>query len=402
MTTTTTERPRRGSKAATPPPGEGEGETGGEVFAGAVVARADLLSAAAVASIVETKNIVPILGNMMIEAGGDELAVTSTDLDMVVRVAVPARVSGSGFATTVGARKLAALVGGAEDGCDISLTMPPGGRDVEMRAARGRYKLPVLPKEDFPVVAFVGGGQQFTIGAEAFRDALARTANCESDEETRYYLIGTMIGEMDGRLIAVATNGHVLAEVDLAPAPEGWPRSILPSKLTALLVRLLKDEKGDVSVALDPSGHRIRIEWGAWTVTSKLVSGDFPEWRRVIPPSSGARVMTIDSGELRRAVARVTQLANEKTRKVVLDIAADRLTVACASAEHGTGEEDVAASAAFGDLRVGVNAAYLRDIAAAASDDSVTFEFGDDPKAPIRVEPQPAGGFVGVLMPMNV
>lgn len=382
-------------------------EDGGAVDAPAagstvVIARADLLRAAAVASIVESKQTIPILANMLIEAKGDEAALTATDLDIVVRVAVPAQVAGGGFATTVAAKKLAGLVGTAADGCEVRLTHAAGGRDLDLRAARGRYKLPVLPREDFPIAAFADGEHRLIFPAATLHTALSRTADAESDEEARYYLNGTLLAEADGRLVAAATNGHMLAEVDMGEAPEGWPRSILPSKLTALIVRLLKDVKGDVTVTLDVSGQRIRFKWDAWTVTSKLVMGDFPDWRRVIPAPIDGRSLVVDSADLRGAIARVTQLASEKTRKVVLDIGADRVTVTCASAENGTGEEDVPASVAIGDIRIGVNAAYLRDIAAAASDDSVAFQIADDPKAPIRVEPQPPGGFVGVLMPMNV
>lgn len=364
--------------------------------------RVDLMRAAQVASIVDTKNTIPILSNMVVEASGVELAMTSTDLDIAVRVVVPAQCEGAPLNTTVEAKRIAALIGAADDGCQIRLEHAAGGREVEMKAVRWRFKLPVLPRDDMPLIAFEDGAQGFAIDAKLFGAALARTADAECDEMSRYYMCGTMVGTVDGRLVAVATNGHIMVEIDLMESPADWPACTLPSKLTTLLARLLKDGEGEVAVALDKGGTRIRFSWGAWTITSKLVDGNFPDWRRVIPaPRPDDRRVALDSGALRRAIARVSQMSGEKTRSVVLAISGDAVKVSCATAEIGEGEEDVPASSEIKDFRCRVNAAYLRDIAASASDDSVAFEFGE-PNDPVRVEAQAGGGFVGVLMPMRL
>lgn len=387
MTTETKERPPKGAQA--------------DGVAMVVADRAEMLRAAQVASVVETKNTIPILANMVIEASGDELAMTATDLDIAVRVVVAGRCEGAAFATTVAAKRFAALVGGADEGCQISLSLAAGGRDAEMKAARGRYKLPILPREDFPLVAFVGGDLSFSIDAKRLAAALVRTSGAECNEHARYYLCGTLLAVVDGRLLAVATNGHIMAEVDLAEAPDDWPMCILPAKLTALLARVLKDAEGDVDVTLDKNGSRIRFEWGAWSITSKLIDGTFPDWRRVIPPVNSDGRVVVDSAALGRAIARVSQMSGEKTRAVLLTVGEDVVTIGCTSPENGEAEEEVAASGGVVGFRMKANATYLRDIAAAASGDSVAFDFGEENSA-VRVEPQAGGGFVGVLMPIRI
>lgn len=370
--------------------------------AAAVVAnRADLIRAATVASVVEARNTIPICSNMLIDACADGLALTATDLDIEVRVMVPATVDGAPLGTTVSAKKLAALVGSAEEGCQVKLALEAGAGSLDLRAGRGRYKLPVLPREDFPRIDFPAGERAFAISAKALGEALARTSAAECKEQTRYYLIGTALATRGGRLLAVATNGHMLAEVDMADAPADWPLIIVPSKATAMLVRMLKDVDGEVSVALDRDAKRIRFEWGDWTVTSKLIDGSFPDWGRVIPPARGERAVIVDSGELQKAIRRVGEMANEKTRSVLLTLSSDRVVVSCQSPEIGAGDEEVAASCPIDALQIRVNATYLRDIAASASGDSVAFEFGDS-NDPVRVVPSAAQGFVGVLMPMRV
>lgn len=387
MTTATKERPAKADAK--------------DAAAAIIVAdRADMLRAAQVASVVDSRNTIPILANMLIEASGDGLAMTATDLDIQVRVAVPGRCEGVTFCTTVAAKRFAALLGAADEGCQIKLKHDVGGRDVELSAAKGRYKLPTQPRDDFPLIAFSAGPRAFELSAKLLAATLARTSPAESVEVNRYYLKGTLLAVRDGQLLAVATNGHIMAEIALGDAPADWPDVILPSKLTALLVRLMKDGDGEVGVVLNEGGGQIRFDWGDWTITSKLIVGTYPDWRRVIPSENVERRVLVDSAILSRAVQRVTQVASERTRAVVLTMGRDQVTVSCSSIENGEGEEDVAASCEIDDLRIGMNAAYLRDMVAAASGDTVAFDFGDA-RGPVRVMPAAGAGFVGVIMPMN-
>lgn len=368
-----------------------------------VIDRAALMRAGQASSAVETRNTIPILSNMLIEAEGEQIALTGTDLDLAVRIAVPARCEGRPFALTVPAKRLATLVQSSDEGCQIRLSHELGERDVELKAARSRYLLPQMPKDDFPLIAFEGGKCEFSVSAAALASALARTAEAESSEPHRYWLNGTALLVADGRLTAVATNGFVIAAVEIADAPDGWPTVILPSKLTALLARLLKDGDGDVRVTLDQKGVRVRIEWGDdWTITSKLIDGKFPEnWAKAMPAACEERRVIADSGAVQRAIRRVCEMSQEKTKIIEVTVSAEAMTFRCQSAEIGSGEEEVPASCTITDMKARFNSAYLRGAVSAASDDSIAFDFGEHGKATVRVMPQAGTGFLGCVHPIQ-
>jgi DNA polymerase-3 subunit beta len=368
-----------------------------------IVDRAALLRAVQASNAVEARNTIPILSNMLIEAEGEKIALTGTDLDMSIRIAVAARCEGQPLATTVAAKRLATLVQSSDDGCQIKLTHESGGRDVEMRAGRSLYRLPQIPRDDFPLLPFEHGPAEFTISASAFAAVLARTAEAESDNPARYYLNGTALTVDGDRLVAVATNGFSLASVDLAPAPEGWPTVVVPSKLTALLARLLKDGEGDIRVALNAAASRIRVEWGEdWTITSKLIDGKFPEnWAKVLPAPCKDRRVVADSGAVQRAIRRVCEMSQEKTKIIDVVVGEDMLTIRCQSADIGFGEEQVPASATLKDMSARFNSVHLRGAVAAASGDSVALDFGEHGKATVRIAPQAGGGFAGCVHPIQ-
>ncbi len=363
----------------------------------AVVDRAHMLSAAAVAGVVAPRNTIPILSNMVIEAEGECLSMTATDLDIMVRLSVPARCEGSRLATTIPAKQIAAVVGSSDEGCQIGIEMGSGDTQLLIRAARSRYRLPTLPTDDFPIMPFTPTGETIEmVGADLAR-ALARTAIAESSDPARYYLHGTLIACRDGKLFAVATDGLVLTEVELGGAPSDWPDTLFPSKLTALLARLLKDEKAKVTIERHDVS-RVRISWGSWSVISKLVDGSFPDWSRIIPAPNPARGVIVDSATIQRALRRLQPMSTEKKPIAIIDVSGDRLLISCRSPDAGSGEEEVPASADVGDFRFAAFTDDLRKILAAASEDSVCIDLPEEAVAPMRVAPAPAGGFIGMIM----
>lgn len=385
--------------------GSGGGGSGGDAATVAVVERAALLIASAAANVVGSKMEIPILANMLVEADGEALALTATNLDIEVRVTAPARVEGGRIATTVAAKKLAGLVSGAEDGCQIALSHgggDAGGGRMKVKAGRGRYQLPVLPAQDFPRMEFADGGPVLSMEARELATALGRTAFAEETSEARYYLNGTCLAPVDGRLFAVATNGHVISEVELSDAPEGWDAAILPSRLTALLIRLLKDSDEALTVTRDRGGERLRFEWGAWCVTAKLVQGNFPDWRRAMAQPRPEREIVVDSGTLQQAVRRVGQVQDEKSKLVILTVGKDRLTISCDSPQYGHGEEEVPASGDVDGFSIGVNAAYLRDLAAAASGDTIVIDLPEEAGGRLRIVPAARSGFDSTMMPISI
>lgn len=372
--------------------------------AAVTVDREHMLRAALVAAAVQTgKDIIPILGNMLIEASGDTMALTASDMDVAVRLVVPATCEGEPLATTVAAKKLVSLVNGSADDCTIVMKHAEGARDLSLSAGRGSYKLPVLPRDDFPLMPFDDGPLTFTVASNQLAGALARTAFAEDENVARYYLRGTALIADAGELVAVATEGNVLARLPVAAAPDDWPTIILPSKLTALLVRIFKDGAGDVTVALDPSLARVRFVWGPWTITSKLIDGQFPAaWRNVIPEPMAERQVTVDSASIQRAIRCVAEMAEAKTRIVEMQLARDCVTLRCQSVEVGSGEEAVPAACPVEAMTLRFVNHHLRDAIAAASGDSVRLTFGEDGRAPVRIEPEAGGGFLGVIKPLNI
>lgn len=368
--------------------------------------RSALLAALTVSSVVEARNTIPILSNMVVEAEGDTLRLTATDMDIAVSVTVPA--AGAAFATTVDAKRLAGLVQSFDEGSQVRLALVPSpsgsGQRLEVKSGRSKFNLPTLPREDFPLVAFEPGPIRWDVAGKVLASLLDRLAFAQSDEEVRYYLNGIFLHrrDVDGRMEGAATDGKILAAAIATEAPDGWPGVILPKKVVATLRRMLKDVDATVEVALTEAAGRIRLAWGEWTVTAKLIDGSFPDFTRIIPGPNEARQIVIDGPGLVRGAKRVSGVVNDKTSAVAVLCAKDRLTLQCQCPESGMGEEEVPADCAIEAFRLGVSRRYLVDMLEAASGDSVRVTMPDNPKGPIRFEPAVGDDFIGVVMPMNV
>ncbi|MFN7177401.1 MAG: DNA polymerase III subunit beta, partial [Thermaurantiacus sp.] len=327
-----------------------------------VVERATLLKALGhVQSVVERRNTIPILSNVLISAEGEAMMLMATDLDLQVVESAPADVTTSG-ATTVSAHTLYDIVRKLPDGSQATLET----QDLKMTvtAGRARFQLQTLPREDFPVIGESDLPVSFQLPSETLRELIDKTRFAISTEETRYYLNGIFLHATSGdepRLRAVATDGHRLARVEL-PLPEGadgMPDVIVPRKCVAEVRKLLDERDGPVTISLSQS--RIRFEVGAAVLTSKLIDGTFPDYSRVIPTAND-RLLRIDPASLAECVDRVTAIASEKTRAVKLSLDKDRVTLSVVSPENGMASEDVPADYDAPGFDVGFNSRYLLDI----------------------------------------
>lgn len=370
--------------------------------------RSALLAAVAVSSVVEARNTIPILSNMVIEARGEQLVMRASDLDIEIAVAVRVAEPGANFATTVEAKKLAGLIQSFDDGSQVQLTLtgdtkPFGGNRLEVKSGRSKFNLHVLPRDDFPLMAFEPGPVRWEVAGKVLADLLDRLAFAQSDEETRYYLNGIFLRrlESDGRMQGAASNGAVVACLTIGEGPEGWPGVIIPKKLVARLRGMLKDVDETVEISLTADAKRMRIEWGDWSVTSKMVEGTFPDFTRVIPPENGAREVIMDAPWLVKAAKRIAGVASEKTQAIAMDCAKERLTLSCTSIEGGSGEEEVPADCPVEGFRLGINRKYLVSTVEAASGDSVRITMPEDARGPIRFEATVGKDFLAVVMPMN-
>jgi DNA polymerase-3 subunit beta len=365
-----------------------------------VVERATLLKALGhVQSVVERRNTIPILSNVLLSADGNSCKLMATDLDLQIVEDVPATVESAG-ATTVSAHTLFDIVRKLPDGAQVTLEAASG--KVAVTAGRARFSLQTLPREDFPVIGESDLPVSFTLPADTLVMLIDKTRFAISTEETRYYLNGIFFHAPAnaGTLRAVATDGHRLARVEI-PLPEGaagMPDIIIPRKCVAEVRKLLDERGGEVGISLSQS--KIRFAIGQAVLTSKLIDGTFPDYSRVIPTAND-KLLKIDPATLREGVDRVTAIASEKTRAVKLSLDRDRVTLSVTSPENGTASEDVPADYSAAGFDVGFNSRYLIDILDQVESDLVEVHMADA-AAPTLIRESEGSEALYVLMPMRV
>ncbi|PJE35792.1 DNA polymerase III subunit beta [Pseudooceanicola lipolyticus] len=368
------------------------------------IERGALLKAVAQAqSVVERRNTIPILANVLIEAEGDAVQFRATDLDIEVVDKAPAQVTRAG-ATTVSATTLHEIVRKLPDGALVTLTADSAAGRLTVEAGRSNFSLATLPKEDFPVMATSEYDTNFSAPATVLRRLFDKSKFAISTEETRYYLNGVYMHVADGDggkvLRCVATDGHRLARIDaeLPDAAEGMPGVIVPRKTVGELRKLLDDD--DMAIAVSVSETKVRFATPDITLTSKVIDGTFPDYSRVIP-SGNTRRLEVDAAEFAQAVDRVATVSSERSRAVKLQLDEDRLVLSVNAPDSGAAEEELAV--AYGDdkLEIGFNAKYLLEIASQVDRENAVFMFNSagDPTLMREGNDQSA---VYVVMPMRV
>jgi DNA polymerase-3 subunit beta len=336
--------------------------------------RSEFLRALSFASaIVEQRNTIPVLSNVLLEAAGDALRIVSTDLNMQIALTVPANVEGEGT-TTVSARLLHGIVREFDDGAQVELKLDEAR--LQVNSGRSRYKLQTIGRDQFPALTAKDATASFPLPAKDLLTAFRRVQFAQSTEvATRAYLCGVFVGLHDGQLAFAATDGNCLAEARLA-APEAveFRDVILSTKFVERLSKLIEDEAGDVEIAL--TAAMIEAKVGTSVLTGKLIDGTYPDYRRVIPANND-KVLRIAAAAFAGAVRRASIIANERTRAVKIDLSADKLTASCFSSEHGTAVEEEPCSWEAGDFVVGLNARYLQDLLAATGASEVEVALAD-------------------------
>ena len=364
----------------------------------ATVERATLLKCLGhVQSVVERRNTIPILSNVLIEVENSGLKLMATDLDLQVVDSIAAQVETAG-ATTVSAHTLFDIVRKLPEGSQVEIAV--AGDKMSIAAGRARFNLATLPRDDFPMIAESDLPTKFQLPAETLKQIIDKTRFAISTEETRYYLNGIFMHVVDGKLLAVATDGHRLARVALdAPAgSDGMPDIIVPRKCVAEVRKLLDEVTGEIEISL--SASKIRFAAGDLVLTSKLIDGTFPDYSRVIPTKND-RLLKVDTKALAEGVDRVAAIATEKTRAVKMSIDRDRIVLSVTSPETGTAAEEVPADYASESLDVGFNARYLLDILSEIETDEIEIHLADA-AAPTLIREGQSSPALYVLMPMRV
>ena len=368
----------------------------------ATIERATLLrSLGHVQSVVERRNTIPILSNVLIEASeGAGLRLMATDLDLQINDTVEANIEQPG-ATTVSAHTLFDIVRKLPEGSQVELAAAEG--KMQVNAGRARFNLATLPRDDFPVIAEGDLPTRFELPAGTLRQIIDKTRFAISTEETRYYLNGIFLHVSDEAqpvLKAAATDGHRLARVTV-PRPagaEGMPDVIIPRKCVAELRKLLDELDGTVEISLSES--KIRFGLGNAILTSKLIDGTFPDYSRVIPTAND-KLLKIDPRSFEEGVDRVATIASEKTRAVKMALDRDRITLSVTSPENGTAAEEVPGDYASEGFEIGFNARYLLDILNQIEGDTVEVHLADA-AAPTLLRENDNAPALYVLMPMRV
>ncbi len=354
-------------------------------------------------SVVERRNTIPILANVLIEAEGDAVSFRATDLDIEVTDKVPAMVTRAG-ATTVGAHTLHEIVRKLPDGAMVELEDDGIAGRLEVRAGRSHFSLATLPREDFPVMASSEYSCNFGCKAPVLRRLFDKAKFAISTEETRYYLNGVYMHAATGAdgpvLRCVATDGHRLARID-AELPEGaadLPGVIVPRKTVGELRKLLEDDETIIAVSV--SETKLRFATPEVTLTSKVIDGTFPDYSRVIPTGNTKR-LEVDAAEFARAVDRVATVSSERSRAVKMTLDEDRLVLSVNAPDSGAAEEELAVAYSDDALEIGFNAKYLLEIASQVDRENAVFLFNSAGDPTLMRE----GGdesAVYVVMPMRV
>ncbi len=374
-----------------------------------IIERAALLrSLGHIQSVVERRNTVPVLGNVLLNANGSELSLAATDLDLEIVEEVPAVIKRPGT-TTAPAHTLYEIVRKLPDGAQIELDWDTGSTLLTLRSGRSQFKLGSLPARDFPQLTGSSFTHKFSLPAADLRSLIDRTRFAISTEETRYYLNGIYIhagravigsGPEISVLRAVATDGHRLARIEL-PLPEGAmgiPAVIIPRKAVNEIRKLIDEAAAEIEVSL--SENKVRVAFDAIAITSKLIDGTFPDYERVIPVGND-KVMEVQAKPFAAAVDRVATISTEKSRAVKLVAHNNVVTISATSPEAGSATEEIEVRYSGPPLEIGFNARYLLDIVQQIESGDARFIMADA-AAPSIIRDMAVVGALFVLMPMRV
>jgi DNA polymerase-3 subunit beta len=351
-----------------------------------------------VAGVVERRQTLPILANVLVVLDGDRLSLTGTDLEVELVGRVQLAEAGDSGEVTVPARKLVDICKSLPEGSDIQFAVQDG--KVTVRSGRSRFTLSTLPAREYPNVEDSMGTHQFKIKQGQLKRLIDRTAFAMAQQDVRYYLNGMLWELNDTQLRVVATDGHRLA---LCTLPEkldtaGDTQVILPRKGVLELARLLLDEDAEVAVVI--GSNHIRATTNDFTFTSKLVDGKFPDYQRVLPRAAD-KIVIGSRVELRQAFTRTAILSNEKYRGVRLKLTDNSLDIVANNPEQEEAEEAVPVKYEGDSLEIGFNVSYLLDVLGVLSGEEIKLSLAD-PNSSALLEESEEGDSLYVVMPMRL
>ena len=360
-----------------------------------------------VQNVVEKRNTIPILANILIVAEGVGLKLISTDLDIEVIEEIEAKIE-EGGSLTAPAHLLYDIIRKLPDSSKILMSKQEDKDHLTISSGKSNFKLQTLPRSDFPEISNDQYSHTFTIVSGELNRLIEKTRFAISNEETRYYLNGIYLHESKAinsssqlpTLRTVSTDGHRLAQAEL-PLPDGsggMPGVIIPRKAISEILKLTQELDGDIEVRIFKI--KLKFIFNNVEITTKVIDGTFPDYNRVIPFKND-KPMVVDTNILTNAVDRVATLSSERGRAVKLSLSNNNLTLSVTSPEAGTAIEEISVDFTDEDFEIGFNSKYLLDITSQLSGKSVKFLFSE-PNSPCLILDPDDEATLYVLMPMRV
>lgn len=351
------------------------------------------------AGVVERRQTLPILANVLLSLDGQQLSITGTDLEVeLIGRALLEHKSVAGGEITVPARKLVDICKALPEGSVIDFAHEE--QRLVVRSGRSRFVLSTLPATDFPSVENAPGGTELALRQGDLKRLIDRTAFAMAQQDVRYYLNGMLWEVRDGRLRTVATDGHRLAMCSLEmPGSGAEPTQvILPRKGVLELARLLMVDDEEVRMLV--GANHFRAFAGDFQFTSKLVDGKFPDYERVLPKAA-TKIIYADRDEMRQAFGRASILSNEKYRGIRLVLEAGSLRVTANNPEQEEAEDEVSIDYQGDGLEIGFNVSYLLDVLGVLRDRNVKLSLSDSNSSALLEEAE-GGDSLYVVMPMRL
>jgi DNA polymerase-3 subunit beta len=351
--------------------------------------------------IVERKNTIPILANVLMEAKGEEVRFLATDLEVGLRSKCAASVAKSG-ALTLPAKKFYEIIKSLPE-TDVRIAEDKGG--VKVAADRFDSRMQTLPREDFPTLPEGGGAATATLRRASLKEMVAKTQFAITGEDTRYFLNGALFALRPDSMSLVATDGHRLALITVPREGKGAKdgeeiKAILPKKTLGELARLLSEGDGDIRY--ERGENHLFFDVGGRMLISRMIDGQFPAYERVIPKGNDKHI-EFERDRLTNAVKRVALMSNERSRAVKFQIEKGKVDVTSSSPELGEAKETLSVEYSAAPMQICFNAQYVLDFLAAVTTDVVALDLKDEVSQAV-MGPVGADGYeyTYVIMPMRV
>ncbi len=350
-----------------------------------------------VIGVVERRQTLPVLGNLLLVAGKEGLQLTATDLEVEIQAKVPVDITETGE-ITLPARKLIDICKALPENAKIEFSF--ADQKAQIRSGRSRFSLATLPAADFPVVEKMQSDCQFLIAQSKLKEIIDRTQFSMAQQDVRYYLNGLMLEIGSGLLRAVATDGHRLALCDMeADVDLSEPRQVIvPRKGIQEMQRLL--EAIEAAVQMEVGSNHIRIRTDDVCFTSKLVDGRFPAYERVVP-TGGDKLVVADREQFRQALSRASILSNEKYRGIRLNLEKNVIKIQAHNPDQEEADEEFEVDYQGGALEIGFNVTYLLDVLATVRSEKVEMTLNDSNSSCLICQPG-TDQYRYVVMPMRL